>query len=77
MNGYEVCEQLKSGARSSAIPVIFLSALSAVEDKVKGFQSGGVDYISKPFQFEEVEARVETHLTLRRAADGEAIGSYA
>jgi hypothetical protein len=71
MTGYEVCQQLKSGARSSAIPVIFLSALSAVEDKVKGFQSGGVDYISKPFQFEEVEARVETHLTLRRAQQAE------
>jgi DNA-binding response OmpR family regulator len=67
MNGYEVCERLKSNAALSGIPVIFISALSATEDKIRGFQSGGVDYISKPFQFEEVHARVETHLKLRRA----------
>jgi CheY-like chemotaxis protein len=67
MNGYEVCERLKSNAALSGIPVIFISALNATEDKIKGFQSGGVDYISKPFQFEEVHARVETHLKLRRA----------
>src|SRR5450432_1491834 len=64
MNGYEVCRQLKSSPRLADLPVIFLSALNAVEDKVKGFSSGGVDYISKPFQFEEVHARVETHLKL-------------
>jgi len=63
-SGYEVCEQLKADTRLSAIPVIFLSALDETEDKVKAFQSGGVDYISKPFQFEEVYARVETHLNL-------------
>ncbi len=67
MNGYEVCERLKSNQRLSEIPVIFLSALNALEDKVRGFQSGGIDYISKPFQFEEAQARVETHLKLRRA----------
>ncbi len=71
MNGYEVCERLKSGARLSGIPVIFISALNATEDKVKGFQSGGADYVSKPFQFEEVQARVETHLKLRRAQRAE------
>jgi DNA-binding response OmpR family regulator len=71
MNGYEVCEQLKSSERLSGIPVIFLSALNAIEDKVKGFRSGAVDYISKPFQFEEVQARVETHLKLRRAQQAE------
>jgi DNA-binding response OmpR family regulator len=71
MNGYEVCEQLKHSERLASIPVIFLSALDATEDKVKGFQSGGVDYISKPFQFEEVQARVETHLKLRRAQQAE------
>jgi DNA-binding response OmpR family regulator len=65
MTGYEVSEQLKSSPRLSSIPVIFLSALNAIEDKVRGFRSGGVDYISKPFQFEEVHARVETHLKLR------------
>jgi DNA-binding response OmpR family regulator len=71
MNGYEVCEQLKTSARLAGIPVIFLSALNALEDKVKGFRSGGVDYISKPFQFDEVHARVETHLQLRRAQQAE------
>jgi len=71
MNGYEVCEQLKASASLSAIPVIFLSALNATEDKVKGFRSGGVDYISKPFQFEEVQARVETHVKVRRAQQAE------
>jgi two-component system, sensor histidine kinase and response regulator len=64
MNGYEVCERLKSTAELSGIPVIFLSALNETQDKVKAFRSGAVDYISKPFQFEEVHARVETHLNL-------------
>jgi CheY-like chemotaxis protein len=71
MNGYEVCEKLKSTTSLSEIPVIFLSALNALEDKVRGFQSGGIDYISKPFQFEEAQARVETHLKLRRAQKAE------
>jgi response regulator RpfG family c-di-GMP phosphodiesterase len=71
MNGYEVCQQLKSSERLSGIPVIFLSALTATEDKVKGFCSGGIDYISKPFQLEEVQARVETHVKLRRAQQTE------
>ena len=66
MNGYEVCERLKSNQALSDIPVIFLSALNETEDKVKAFRSGGVDYISKPFQFEEVDARVETHLKLHQ-----------
>jgi two-component system, sensor histidine kinase and response regulator len=64
MNGYEVCERLKGDQGLSSIPVIFLSALNEIKDKVKAFQSGAVDYISKPFQFEEVHARVETHLKL-------------
>jgi two-component system sensor histidine kinase/response regulator len=64
LNGYEVCERLKSNAGLSDVPIIFLSALNETQDKVKAFQSGGVDYISKPFQFEEVHARVETHLKL-------------
>jgi two-component system sensor histidine kinase/response regulator len=64
MNGYEVCERLKSTGRLSDIPVIFLSALNDTQDKVKAFRSGALDYISKPFQFEEVHARVETHLKL-------------
>jgi len=71
MSGYEVCEQLKSSELLSGIPVIFLSALSSIEDKVKGFESGGVVYISKPFQFEEVQARVDTHVELRHARQAE------
>jgi response regulator RpfG family c-di-GMP phosphodiesterase len=71
MNGYEVCEHLKSSRRHSGIPVIFLSAQNTIEDKVRGFRSGGVDYISKPFQFEEVQARVEAHIKLRRAQQAE------
>ena len=64
MNGYEVCERLKSTVALASIPVIFLSALSESEDKVKAFRYGAADYISKPFQFDEVHARVETHLAL-------------
>jgi DNA-binding response OmpR family regulator len=64
MNGYELCERLKSTAALSDVPVIFLSALSEIEDKVKAFQYGAVDYLSKPFRFEEVNARVQTHLKL-------------
>jgi two-component system sensor histidine kinase/response regulator len=64
MNGYEVCEHLKASTQLSNIPVIFLSALNETQDKVKAFESGAVDYVSKPFQFEEVQARVETHLKL-------------
>jgi cyclic di-GMP phosphodiesterase len=64
MNGYEVCERFKASPDLSEVPVIFLSALNAIEDKVKAFQSGGADYISKPFQLEEVQARVKTHLKL-------------
>ena len=65
MSGYEVCERLKANARTREIPVIFISAMTDVADKVKAFTTGGVDYITKPFQVEEVLARVETHLTLR------------
>jgi two-component system sensor histidine kinase/response regulator len=64
MNGYEVCERLKFSEKLSGIPVIFLSALNETQDKVKAFRSGAVDYISKPFQFEEVHSRVETHLKM-------------
>jgi two-component system, sensor histidine kinase and response regulator len=66
MDGYELCRQLKANPEISAIPVIFLSALSATEDKLKGFQVGGGDYITKPFQLEEVKARVHTHLKLHQ-----------
>ncbi|MEG4275634.1 MULTISPECIES: response regulator [unclassified Microcoleus] len=66
MNGYEVCQHLKADARTSGIPVIFLSALDRVLDKVKAFAVGGVDYITKPFHLEEVLARVENQLTIQR-----------
>ena len=65
MSGYEVCEHLKADAQTRDIPIIFISALDATQDKIKAFTVGGVDYVTKPFQFEEVLARVETHLALR------------
>jgi two-component system sensor histidine kinase/response regulator len=64
MNGYEVCERLKSTVALSEIPVIFLSALNETQDKVRAFRSGAVDYMSKPFWFDEVHVRVETHLKI-------------
>ena len=66
MDGYEVCEHLKADAQTRDIPVIFISALDAAQDKVRAFTIGGVDYVTKPFQVEEVLARVGTHLALRR-----------
>ena len=66
IDGYEVCRRLKDDPTTSDIPIIFLSALGDTEDKVKGLELGAVDYISKPFQPEEVLARVNTHLTIRR-----------
>ncbi len=66
MNGYEVCEHLKNDPITRDIPVIFISAKDEVFDKVNAFAVGGVDYISKPFQFEEVLVRIESHLTLRK-----------
>src|SRR5688572_27061749 len=66
MNGYEVCERLKADERLKGVPVIFISALTEPLDKVKAFAMGGVDYLTKPFQMEELHARVETHLKLRR-----------
>jgi PAS domain S-box-containing protein len=66
MNGYEVCQRLKIDKRTSQIPVIFISALGETMDKLLGFSVGGVDYISKPFQMEEVLARVNAHLSLHR-----------
>ena len=65
MNGYEVCRTLKTDEATQDIPVIFISALDEIDDKIKAFAIGGVDYVTKPFQFEEVLARVETHLALR------------
>jgi diguanylate cyclase (GGDEF)-like protein len=64
MNGFEVCHRLKEDESLKDIPVIFISAASDMEDKVRAFQEGGVDYITKPFQREEVIARVRTHIAL-------------
>ncbi|MFY7803840.1 MAG: diguanylate cyclase domain-containing protein [Limnoraphis robusta] len=65
MSGYEVCHALKAEAKTRDIPVIFLSALNDEKDKVIAFEMGAVDYVTKPFQFQEVLSRVKTHLTLR------------
>ncbi|MCX7019273.1 MAG: SpoIIE family protein phosphatase [Candidatus Sumerlaeota bacterium] len=66
MDGFEVCRHLKEKDELKDVPVIFLSALNETVDKVKAFRAGGVDYITKPFQLEEVRARVDTHLKIRR-----------
>jgi two-component system sensor histidine kinase/response regulator len=65
LNGFEVCKRLKENEKVSDIPVIFISALNDTQDIVKALQCGGVDFITKPFQSEEVIARVKTHLQLR------------
>jgi two-component system sensor histidine kinase/response regulator len=64
MDGYETCERLKADVRTADVPVIFLSALAETADKVRAFEVGGVDYMTKPFQYAEVLARVETHLRI-------------
>jgi putative two-component system response regulator len=69
MDGYEVCTTLKNNPETRDIPVLFISALSDVPDKVKAFNVGGLDYINKPFQFDEVKARVSTHLKLKAYQD--------
>ena len=66
LDGFEVCRRLKRSEKTDRIPVIFLSGLDDLADKIKGFESGGVDFITKPFQATEVMARVETHLALHR-----------
>lgn len=67
INGYEVCRRLKANEQTQHIPVIFLSALNELFDKMTAFDVGGVDYITKPFQVEEVLARIQTHLALQKA----------
>ncbi len=66
MDGYEVCRKLKSDPKTREIPVIFVSAIEDIEAKIKSFQEGGIDYITKPFQTEEVLARIETQLKLKQ-----------
>lgn len=66
LDGFEVCQRLKADPRTAAVPVIFLSALDDSQAKVRGFAVGGIDYIAKPFQSDEVVARVRTHLKIHR-----------
>ena len=66
IDGFEVCQRLKKNPDTRKIPVIFLSALDETGDKVRGLQLGAVDYVAKPFQPEEVIARVNTHLIIHR-----------
>ncbi|PIE32168.1 hypothetical protein CSA56_16295 [candidate division KSB3 bacterium] len=65
IDGFETCRRLKENNATHAIPVIFMTALTGTEDKLKGFEAGGVDYVTKPFQQEEILARVATHLQIR------------
>ena len=65
MNGFEFCEELKKDKKYQDIPIIFLSAMQNIKDKLNAFETGGIDYITKPFQFEEVLIRVKTHIKLR------------
>ncbi len=69
MDGFEVCRRLKAGSATRDIPVLFISALTETADKVNGFEAGGLDYITKPFQKEEVLARLHAHLSLKHARE--------
>lgn len=66
VDGYKVCQYLKSNHQTQDIPIIFMSALNEVFDKVKAFEAGGIDYITKPFQSEEVLARINSQLTIKK-----------
>jgi DNA-binding response OmpR family regulator len=69
MDGYEVCRRLKADEKTRDVPIIFISALEEERDKVKGFQEGAVDYITKPFQPDEILARIRIHLHLRELTE--------
>ena len=71
MDGFEACERLKADPRTRDIPVIYLTAVADTEAIVKGFELGGVDYVSKPFEVRELQARVRAHLDLKLARDRE------
>lgn len=66
IDGFEICRRIKADSKTADIPVIFLTAKIELEDKIRGFKLGAVDYITKPFEEEEVVARVQTHLKLRK-----------
>ena len=65
MDGYQICQRLKAEESTAGIPVIFLSSRDSAHDKTKGFKAGGVDYVTKPMQLEELEARIHTHIRLK------------
>ncbi len=67
MDGYEVCRRIKNEPQTSGIPIIFITSMSEIQNKTKGFELGAVDYITKPFEVTEVKARVKTHLSLKLA----------
>jgi len=69
MDGYEVCRQLKNDPKTNGIPVIFVTAMDEIENKTFGFELGAVDYITKPFEMSEVQARVSTHLQLKQTIE--------
>ncbi len=69
MNGFEVCQKLKESPLTRDVPIIFLTAKTSEEDLVKGFETGAVDYVTKPFRSAELLARVETHLKLKQARE--------
>ncbi|HMQ51502.1 MAG TPA: response regulator [Anaerolineae bacterium] len=66
LDGFETCRRLKANETTREIPIIFMTALTDVESKLKGFEAGGVDYVTKPLEYQEVIARLNTHLTIRR-----------
>lgn len=66
INGFDTCRQIKADEKKADIPIIFMTALDNVEDKVQGFKAGGVDYITKPFDQTEMLARINTHIELRK-----------
>jgi PAS domain S-box-containing protein len=72
MDGYEVCKRLKASERTKDVPVIFISALSEMFNKIQAFEVGGIDYITKPFELEEVKLRVETHIRAKESAEAQA-----
>jgi putative two-component system response regulator len=69
VNGYDVCRKMKEDPATSSIPVIFLSGMTAAESKKNGFDAGAVDYITKPFEVEELKARVANHLVVKKAQE--------
>lgn len=69
MNGYEVCRKLKAESNTKDIPIVFLTAKTETKDIIKGFKTGGLDYITKPFIKEELLARIQTHINLKISQD--------